>query len=369
MSRLAAGEVILGDGSYILTLERRGYAMAGMWTPEAAAEDPRAVEQLAIEFARAGADITQTFSFWCHEDKLPKGCQYSVDEINQAACDIARTVARDKGTIVAAGVTQTGLFQGDGPKPSKHQIQAELRSAMEIYKKNDVELILCEYFRNIIEMEWAIEVAHEFNLPVAATMCMGPCGDENGVSVGECAIRMARAGADLVGVNCLFDPFVILDVMKTMKEALDLFGLSPYLMAQPNGYRCPDAGTFGWCQIPEFPFAVEPRQITRWEARKWAREAYNIGVRLIGGCCGFEPYHIRAMAEELLDVRGKLPVASAKSDYDLSLHKELEKIMPRYKGKGDISYWMENHPCTGRPLSTAMHRQLEPVTLHKSILN
>merc|ERR1712183_18890 len=86
--------------------------------------------------------------------------------------------------------------------------------------------------------------------------------------------------------------------------------------------------------------------------------AYNIGIRLIGGCCGFEPYHIRAMAEELLDVRGKLPVASAKSDYDLSLHKELEKVMPRYKGKGDLSYWMDNHPCTGRPLSTAMHPQL-----------
>ena len=73
-------------------------------------------------------------------------------------------------------------------------------------------------------------------------------------------------------------------------------------------------------------------------------------MRLIGGCCGFEPYHIRAMAEELLDVRGKLPVASAKSDYDLSLHKELEKIMPRYKGKGDLSYWMETHPCTGQLL-------------------
>merc|ERR550532_2548903 len=78
-------------------------------------------------------------------------------------------------------------------------------------------------------------------------------------------------------LTVFFDPFVVLDVMKSMKEALDLFGLSPYLMAQPNGYRCPDAGTFGWCQIPEFPFAVEPRQITRWEARKWAREAYNIG--------------------------------------------------------------------------------------------
>merc|ERR1712107_406581 len=52
--------VILGDGSYIMTLEKRGYATAGSWTPEAAAEHPEAIEQLGIEFARAGADITQT---------------------------------------------------------------------------------------------------------------------------------------------------------------------------------------------------------------------------------------------------------------------------------------------------------------------
>ena len=38
----------------------------------------RAVEQLAIEFSRAGADVTQTFSFWCHEDSLPKGCKFTV---------------------------------------------------------------------------------------------------------------------------------------------------------------------------------------------------------------------------------------------------------------------------------------------------
>ena len=49
-----------------------------MWTPESAAEHPEAVHQLGVEFARAGADVTQTFSFWCHEDKLPKGCKFSV---------------------------------------------------------------------------------------------------------------------------------------------------------------------------------------------------------------------------------------------------------------------------------------------------
>merc|ERR1711913_246740 len=139
-------------------------------------------------------------------------------------------------------------------------------------------------------------------------------------------------------------------------------------MAQPMGWRAPDATSWGHSALPEFPFSLEPRQITRWEARKWAREAYNLGIRYIGGCCGFEPYHIRAMAEELRDVRGKLPEASAKSDYDLAIHKELGKNMPRYKAKGEISYWMDQHPSTGRPLSTAMSRQEETVMIHKSIL-
>ena len=63
---------------------------------------------------------------------------------------------------------------------------------------------------------------------------------------------------------------------------------------------------------------MEPRQITRWEAARYAREAYELGVRIIGGCCGFEPYHIRAVAEELCEERGKLPEGSDKCDYDLS---------------------------------------------------
>ena len=48
------------------------------------------------------------------------------------------------------------------------------------------------------------------------------------------------------------------------------------------------------------PFlALEPRVMTRWDAHKFARDAYNAGIRYIGGCCGIEPYHIRAVAEEV----------------------------------------------------------------------
>ena len=48
--------------------------------------------------------------------------------------------------------------------------------------------------------------------------------------------------------------------------------------------------------------AFEPRTLTRWDVHKYARKAYDMGVRYIGGCCGFQPYHIRAIAEEVSEV-------------------------------------------------------------------
>ncbi|TNN49996.1 Betaine--homocysteine S-methyltransferase 1 [Liparis tanakae] len=70
LDRLNAGEVVVGDGGYVMQLERRGYVKAGHWTPEAAVEHPEAVRQLHREFLRAGADVIQTFTFYCSEDKL-----------------------------------------------------------------------------------------------------------------------------------------------------------------------------------------------------------------------------------------------------------------------------------------------------------
>ena len=70
--------MIIGDGSYVITLEKRGYVKAGWYTPEAACEHPEAVKQLALEFARAGADVTQTFTCFTTEEKRPEGVAVSV---------------------------------------------------------------------------------------------------------------------------------------------------------------------------------------------------------------------------------------------------------------------------------------------------
>ncbi len=79
--------------------------------------------------------------------------------------------------------------------------------------------------------------------------------------------------------------------------------------------------------------ALEPRQITRVEAAKYARAAFDMGVRYIGGCCGFEAYHIRAMAEELASERlGQMPEGSAKSDFDFSAAKRRAKTFAQGYG-------------------------------------
>merc|ERR1719466_93533 len=166
---------------------------------------------------------------------------------------------------------------------------------------------------------------------------------------------MARAGADVVGVNCHFGPFVSLQAIKLMKEALNKEGLKVHLMVQPLGYLTPDAKKQGFIDLKEFPFALEPRVCTRWDMHRYAREAYEVGVRYIGGCCGFEPYHIRAIAEELAPERGRLPEGSDKSDHDLSA---MRKICEKYSGKQDVEtmygmykcskdFWLNMEPATG----------------------
>jgi hypothetical protein len=75
--------------------------------------------------------------------------------------------------------------------------------------------------------------------------------------------RMAKAGADVVGINCHFDPFVALETIKMMKAGLEAAGLHVYLMVQPVAFHTPDAGKHGYLNLPEFPFSLEPRVCTR----------------------------------------------------------------------------------------------------------
>ncbi|WP_411016269.1 homocysteine S-methyltransferase family protein, partial [Salmonella sp. s51884] len=92
--------------------------------------------------------------------------------------------------------------------------------------------------------------------------------------------------------------------------------------------------------------------MTRWDSHKYARDAYNAGVRYIGGCCGFEAYHIRAVAEELATERGYKPAGSEKHDpwgQGLLLHTK-----PWVRARARREYWENLKPSSGRPFSAAL---------------
>ncbi|XP_059910475.1 betaine--homocysteine S-methyltransferase 1-like [Gadus macrocephalus] len=352
LERLNAGEVVIGDGGFVFALEKRGYVKAGPWTPEAAHTHPESVRQLHREFLRAGSNVMQTFTFYASDDKLEnrgQALKITGAQVNEAACDLAREVANEGDALVAGGVSQTPSYLSC---KSETEVKAIFKKQLDVFMKKNVDFMIAEYFEHVEEAEWAVQVLKASGKPVAANMCIGPEGDMHGVSTGECAVRLVKAGAQIVGVNCHFDPMTCVKAVKMMKDAVEKAGLKAHYMVQPLAFHTPDCNCQGFIDLPEFPFGLEPRILTRWDMHAYAREAYNVGIRYIGGCCGFEPYHIRAVAEELATERGILPAASEKHGLwgaGLEMHTK-----PWVRARARRDYWEQLKPASGRPLCPSM---------------
>lgn len=354
LERLAKGPVV-GDGSMALTLEKRGYCKAGPFTPEAVVEYPEGVLQLHREFVRAGADVVQTCSFYSSDDKLAYGrsdkskVRHTSTELNDAACRLARIAADEGNCLVAAGLSPVPSF---GQGLSEEIVRAEFAKQVEVFSQHDIDFVIAEFFIDVREIEMCAKEMKKLNKPMALSMRIGIHGDLKGVSAGECAVRMAKTGAEIVGINCSFDVDTALKVIQLMKQELEKNDLHPYLICQPLGFLAPEVSDtiHGRNCLPENPLGVEARLLTRIDVHKFARAAYNLGVHYVGGCCAFEPHHIRAIAQELALERGKDPPCADLCD---SLGKEGTNRLknPERQSK---EYWYNVKPGTGRPHHAAL---------------
>jgi len=356
LERLAKGPVI-GDGSMCMTLEKRGYCRAGPWTPEAVLLYPDAVRQLLREYLRAGSDVLQTPCFYSSDGLLEsrfkgKKKQFTAYDLNQAACKMAREVADEGDAIVCGSLSPVlSYFKGRDLEGARKEFENQLQPFID----NDCDFILAEFFAHVEEIEICVDVMKRAGKPMAATMRIGPLGDSNGVSVEECAVRMARTGAQIIGLNCLYDIHTQLKVIKRMKAALDKEGLKPYLMIQALGWLCPEVenNLTGYLALPEAPLDLDSRCLTRSEVHIFAREAWEAGVHYIGGCCGIEPHAIRAMSQELAAERGRDPPTE---DMTPAFSKYLKESMISYnRVKADNrDFWLKLVPGTGRPRHPAI---------------
>jgi betaine-homocysteine S-methyltransferase len=323
VERLRDG-VVLGDGGYILELERRGYVQAGPYTPEVAVEHPDALRQLHREFLRAGADVLQALTFYASADKLATaGYAEQVAEINRDAVRIAREVAGDQA-LVAGTLCLTWMYDPKDPA-SRDRVRRLMAEQVALQAAEGVDFFIGETFVFLEEARLCLQAIKAASYPAMITFSLRDPETAEGVPLGEAVRVLVGEGADIVGTNCGRDPERMFPMLELIRKAVP----DTPVAAQPVAFRTrEDRPSF--TQLPEFPLGLDPLTLTRDEMAAYARRARELGVAYIGSCCGSVAHHVRAMAEAL----GRRPPASAKSA-DLGRHPGMQKsrTLPEMSGQ------------------------------------
>ena len=304
-----ADEVVLGDGGYLIELERRMYVRGDYWVPEVVLDHPEVVEGLHKEFIRAGSEAIQALTFWTTRNFLDEqaGRGGEVEQINRQAVRIAKSAAAD--SVYVAGTLAATTLMGSRDKAkalSGMEAEHQLRHVREVLAEQvqwladeGVDFIVAETFDRIDEAEVAVAVVKETRLPVIATMSWREIDvtSTDGVTAGECAKRLKDAGADVVGFNCRQEPDKIVNVLREIRESVE----GP-LAVQPWGLR--SLGTTGTEFRPGLlgknevdPDISEAIQISRSAWRDFASAAVDLEVSYIGACCGAGPSAIRGLSD------------------------------------------------------------------------
>jgi methionine synthase I (cobalamin-dependent) len=345
LERLNKGAVICAEG-YLFELERRGYVQAGAFVPEAVLDHPEAVVALHRDFLRAGSDVIEAFTYYGHREKLRLiGKEDKLESLQRDALALAKRVAAEAAAagseppLVAGNICNTNVWD-----PSDRASDQEVRSMFEEQVawavEAGVDFIIGETFNFYGESRLALEAIKAAKLPAVITLTLHqPEAFRDGVGLEEAARRLEQAGADVVGLNCARGPKTLLPGVERMRRVV-----SCHVAALPVPYRTtPEQPTFQSLRDPAcdyipggrpFPTALDPFTCNRYEMEAFARQAHEMGVRYLGGCCGSGPHHIRALAEAL----GRRPPASRYSPdlskhYALGDHPSLKKLNQEFVDK------------------------------------
>lgn len=249
---------------------------------------PELVRSVHEEYLQAGAEIIETNTFGANAFRLRRyGLEDKVTAINEAGARLARqAVAQlaDKqagAAFVAGSVGPLGVHLEPLGKTALEEAREAFAAQIRGLVAGGVDYLFIETMPALNEAEQAILAAREVapDLPVFAMVTVDE--DENcldGAPAETAALRLAAAGADVIGCNCSLGPATVLTAIERMRAVTSL-----PLIAMPN------AG---------MPRAVDGRNIYLCSPEymaSFARKFIKAGVQFVGGCCGTTPNHIRAM--------------------------------------------------------------------------
>jgi methionine synthase I (cobalamin-dependent)/5,10-methylenetetrahydrofolate reductase len=255
---------------------------------------PDLIRGIHHEYLQAGAEIIETNTFGGNSFRLGRhSLADQVCDINRAGVRLAREAAKSFDVWVAGSVGPLGTRIEPLGKTSFQEAREAFRQQIETLVEGGVDLLILETFGYLEEIHQAMLAARDVSatVPIVAQVTIdedGNCLD--GSDPQTFVSRLEEWGADVIGCNCSVGPVAMLDAMEKVRAATSL-----PLAAQPNAGipRSVDGRNIYLCS-PEY-------------MASYARKFVATGVRLVGGCCGTTPEHIRVMKSALRvgEARGK----------------------------------------------------------------
>ena len=255
---------------------------------------PDLIRGIHHEYLQAGAEIIETNTFGGNSFRLGRhSLADKVNDVNRAGVRIAREAAKSFDVWVAGSVGPLGTRIEPLGKTSFQEAREAFRQQIEVLVEGGVDLLILETFGYLEEIHQAMLAVRDVSatIPLVAQVTIdedGNCLD--GSDPQTFVSKLEEWGADVIGCNCSVGPVAMLDAMEKVRAATSL-----PLAAQPNAGipRSVDGRNIYLCS-PEY-------------MASYARKFVAAGVRLVGGCCGTTPEHIRVMKSALRvgEARGK----------------------------------------------------------------
>jgi methionine synthase I (cobalamin-dependent)/5,10-methylenetetrahydrofolate reductase len=286
---------------------------------EACLSMPEAVLDAHLAYIEAGARVIETNTFGANRHKLKAvGLHDRVDEINEAAVKIARRAREVSGkdVLIAGSIGPSALPYDPTDAESEELLRSIFREQARALDARGIDVFLLETFVSLGEIRVAFEAVREVSqLPVVASVTFPGDAWEDKEDTGwpeKVARRLESLGADAVGSNCSLGPTDLLTILDGMAAAVNV----PLFAAPNTGVPSYVAGRLVYPDSSPEYFA--------W----FAREAARRGARLIGGCCGSTPAHIRAIAQALEGITPER-VRQAPETIRAPLPAEIERVSPK----------------------------------------
>jgi methionine synthase / methylenetetrahydrofolate reductase (NADH) len=312
--KLDAG-IVVADGAMGTMLYGKGIFINRCFD-ELNLSAPQLVKEVHQEYLKAGAEVLETNTFGSTRLHLSAfGFAEKLKTINEAGVRLAREAAGDKAYVAGAIGPLGTQIEPLGPL-SFAEARDIFREQAAILVGAGVDLLILETFFELNELREAIYAAREAageEMVIVAQVTVEDDGTlRDGTSLETYTSRLNEWPADVIGVNCSAGPKVVLEAI----ERMALLSAKP-LSAMPN------AG---------LPSNVEGRNIYLCSPEylaQYSRRFIQAGVRLVGGCCGTTPEHIkliRSEARSLQPVRRHVPGIAAVIEESKAAVKKLEKV-------------------------------------------